>query len=41
MKRADFKDFNINNFLMKTNVDTEGNIFLWPDIHHMQFKKAK
>lgn len=41
MKRANFKDFNINNFLMKINVDTKGNIFLCPDIQHMQFKMAK
>ena len=41
MKRTDFKTFNINKFLMKRNVDTEGNKFLWPDIHHMQFRKGK
>ena len=26
---------------MKRNVDIEGNKFLWPDIHHMQFRKGE
>ena len=39
MKRTDFKDFNINNFLIKRNVNIKGDTFLRPDIHHMQFRK--
>lgn len=39
MKRTNLKDFNINNFLMKRNVDIESNKFLWLDIQCMLFRK--
>lgn len=39
MKRTNLKDFNINNFLMKRNIDIESNKFLWLDIHRMLFRK--
>lgn len=41
MKRTNLKDFNINNFLMKRNVDIESNKFLWLDIHCMLLEKTK
>ena len=40
MKLEDFKEFNLS-MLMKRNMDAETEPFLWPDIHHMNFKKGK
>ena len=40
MKRSSFKNVNATTCLKKRNVYTDGNKFLWPGIHHMQFGKG-
>ena len=40
MEQKEIKDFHLEELLIKRNIDSDREAFLWPSVHHMQFHKG-